>query len=135
MPITATITENDPIQGTTTTPANVAASTSVGVQAQITRMEIPGVKGADGDISWTGTWSSSTTYTENQAVQYNGSAYVCLQGNSNLIPSSNASVWSLMVSKGDSGTQGIKGDTGSTGPQGQKGDTGATRTALSLIHI
>ena len=69
MPITATITENDPIQGTTTTPANVAASTSVGVQAQITRMEIPGVKGAYGDISWTGTWSSSTTYTENQAVQ------------------------------------------------------------------
>ena len=75
MPITATITENDPIQGTTTTPANVAASTSVGVQAQITRMEIPGVKGADGDITWQGTWSSSTTYTQNNAVQYNYDIY------------------------------------------------------------
>ena len=86
MPITATITDTNPIQGTTTTPANVAASTSVGVQTQITRMEIPGVKGADGDITWSGTWSSATTYTENQAVQYNGSAYVALQGNSNTFP-------------------------------------------------
>ena len=48
MPITATLTDTNPIQGTTTTPADVAASTSVGVQPQITRMEIPGVKGADG---------------------------------------------------------------------------------------
>jgi len=132
MPITATITETNPIKGTTTTPANVAASTSVGVQSQITRMEIPGVKGADGDITWAGTWSSATTYTQNQAVQYNGSAYVALQGNSNLIPSSNANAWSLMVSKGDTGTTGNAGSagaagaTGATGPQGPAGPQGAT---------
>ncbi|MDP7367528.1 MAG: hypothetical protein QGH83_09745 [Candidatus Pacebacteria bacterium] len=135
MPITATITTNDPIQGTTTTPAEVAASTSVGVQPQITRMEIPGIKGADGDISWAGTWSSTTTYTENQAVQYNGSAYVCLQGNSDIIPSDNTNAWSLMVSKGDIGATGIAGDdgdagaTGATGPagvQGASGPSGAT---------
>ena len=135
MPITATITTNDPIQGTTTTPAEVAASTSVGVQPQITRMEIPGIKGADGDISWAGTWSSTTTYTENQAVQYNGSAYVCLQGNSDIIPSDNTNAWSLMVSKGDIGATGIAGDDGdagatgaqgSAGARGERGETGAT---------
>ena len=56
MPITAQITDNNAssIKGTSTTPANVAASTSVGVQPSITRMAVPGVRGADGDITWQG---------------------------------------------------------------------------------
>ena len=75
-------------------------------------MVVPGIKGADGDITWEGEWSSSTTYTQNEAVQYNGSAYVCLQGNSNLIPPNNTSAWSLMTSKGDTGPAGAVGRAG-----------------------
>ena len=75
-------------------------------------MVVPGIKGADGDITWQGEWSSATTYTQNQAVQYSGTAYVCLQGNSNVIPSSNTSVWSVMVLKGDTGATGAVGSAG-----------------------
>ena len=73
MPITAQVTENNAssVRGTATTPANVAGSTSVGVQPTVTRMAVPGVRGADGDITWQGTWNSSTTYTQNNAIQYN----------------------------------------------------------------
>jgi len=68
-------------------PSVISGSTVTGEQPKVTRMEVPGIKGADGDITWQGEWSSATTYTQNEAVQYNGSAYVALQGNSNLIPS------------------------------------------------
>ena len=93
-------------------PSVIAGSTITGDQPKVTRMEVPGIKGADGDITWQGEWSSATTYTQNEAVQYNGSAYVALQGNSNLIPSSNASSWSVMTSKGDTGATGAVGSAG-----------------------
>ena len=93
-------------------PSIIAGSTVTGEQPKVTRMQVPGIKGADGDITWQGEWSSATTYTQNQAIQYNGSAYVALQGNSNLIPSSNASAWSVRAAKGDTGTTGVAGDAG-----------------------
>ena len=93
-------------------PSVISGSTITGEQPKVTRMEVPGIKGADGDITWQGEWSSATTYTQNEAVQYNGSAYVALQGNSNLIPSSNASSWSVMTSKGDTGATGAVGSAG-----------------------
>ena len=100
------------LNATVKSPAVISGSTATGEQAKVTRMVVPGIKGADGDITWEGEWSSSTTYTQNEAVQYNGSAYVCLQGNSNLIPSSNTSAWSLMTSKGDTGATGATGSAG-----------------------
>ena len=100
------------ITASITPPSVIAGSTATGEQPKVTRMEVPGIKGADGDITWQGEWSSSTTYTQNQAVQYNGTAYVCLQGNSNVIPSSNTSVWSVMVLKGDTGATGAVGSAG-----------------------
>jgi len=126
MPINAQITENNTssVRGTTTTPSSVAGSTAVGVQPSITRMTIPGIKGADGDITWQGTWSSSTTYTQNNAIQYNGSSYVALQGNTDVRPDTNASVWSLMAQKGDTGATGASGATGETGPRGLQGERG-----------
>ena len=101
-----------PITASIAAPNVIAGSTITGDQPKVTRMEVPGIKGADGDITWQGEWSSATTYTQNEAVQYNGSAYVALQGNSNLIPSSNASAWSVMTSKGDIGTTGAVGSAG-----------------------
>jgi len=93
-------------------PSVIAGSTITGEQPKVTRMEVPGIKGADGDITWQGEWSSATTYTQNEAVQYNGSAYVALQGNSNLIPSDNTSSWSVMTEKGDTGPAGAAGSAG-----------------------
>jgi hypothetical protein len=77
-----------------------------------------GPKGADGDITWEGTWTSKN-YTKNQAVEYNGSAYVCIQDTISYENPSNTTYWNLMASKGD------KGDTGSTGPSGDLNWTGA----------
>ena len=101
-----------PITASIAAPTVIAGSTATGEQPKVTRMEVPGIKGADGDITWQGEWSSATTYTQNQAVQYSGTAYVCLQGNSNVIPSSNTSVWSVMVLKGDTGATGAVGSAG-----------------------
>ena len=100
------------LTATVKAPAVLSGSTTTGEQAKVTRMVVPGIKGADGDITWEGEWSSSTTYTQNEAVQYNGSAYVCLQGNSNLIPPNSTSAWSLMTSKGDTGATGAVGSAG-----------------------
>ena len=100
------------LNATVRAPAVISGSTITGEQPKVTRMEVPGIKGADGDITWKGEWSSGTTYTQNEAVQYSGSAYVCLQGNTNLIPSSNTSAWSVMVLKGDTGPAGAVGSSG-----------------------
>ena len=126
-------------------PSVIAGSTITGDQPKVTRMEVPGIKGADGDITWQGEWSSATTYTQNEAVQYNGSAYVALQGNSNLIPSSNASSWSVMTSKGDAGATGATGSagtvtvgtttTGSTGGSASVSNSGTSSNAVLNFTI
>ena len=126
-------------------PSVIAGSTITGDQPKVTRMEVPGIKGADGDITWQGEWSSATTYTQNEAVQYNGSAYVALQGNSNLIPSSNASSWSVMTSKGDAGPAGATGSagtvtvgtttTGSTGGSASVSNSGTSSNAVLNFTI
>jgi len=95
-----------PITASIAAPSVISGSTITGDQPKVTRMEVPGIKGADGDITWQGEWSSATTYTQNEAIQYNGSAYVALQGNSNIIPTSDTTVWSVMTLKGDAGADG-----------------------------
>jgi hypothetical protein len=87
-------------------------------------MAIEGIRGADGDMTWAGEWSSSSNYVANQVVYYEGSAYICIQGNSNLRPDQNATQWSLVVSKGDAGATGAAGPTGATGAKGAEGDLG-----------
>ena len=101
-----------PITASIAAPNVIAGSTITGEQPKVTRMEVPGIKGADGDITWQGEWSSATTYTQNEAVQYNGSAYVALQGSSNIIPTSDTAVWSVMTLKGDTGATGATGSAG-----------------------
>ena len=124
MPINASLSTTPTVSGTTASPNTVAASTSVGVQPQITRMAIEGIRGADGDMTWAGEWSSSTNYVANQVVYYEGSAYVCIQGNTNLRPDQNTTQWTLMVQKGDTGATGATGAAGETGPRGLQGERG-----------
>ena len=124
MPINASLSTTPTVSGTTASPNTVAASTSVGVQPQITRMAIEGIRGADGDMTWAGEWSPATNYVANEVVYYEGSAYVCIQGNSNLRPDLNTTQWTLMVQKGDTGATGATGAAGATGEKGPVGDTG-----------
>ena len=124
MGVNASLSTTPSVSGTTTSPSSVAASTSVGVQPQITRMAIEGIRGADGDMTWAGEWSSSSNYVANQVVYYAGSAYICIQGNSNLRPDQNTTQWTLMVQKGDTGATGATGAAGATGAKGAVGDTG-----------
>lgn len=81
-----------------------------------------GATGAPG-INYRGTWSSSSTYSINDAVSYNGSSYIALTSNSNVSPTSNPSIWAVLAQ------QGATGATGATGPTGATGATGATGPA------
>ena len=57
-----------------------------------------------------GAWTSTTTYSINDAVTYGGSLYASLQNtNLNKIPSSQPTYWLNVVSKGDTGPTGQAG--------------------------
>ena len=88
----------------------------------------PGPTGAP--ASFQGTWSSATTYSQNQAVFFGGSSYVSLQNsNINHQPAVSPTFWSALALQGDpgpTGPTGPAGPTGSTGPTGNAGPTGAT---------
>ena len=125
-----------PITASIAAPTVISGSTATGEQPKVTRMEVPGIKGADGDITWQGEWSSATTYTQNQAVQYNGSAYVALQGNSEIIPTSDTAVWSVMTLKGDTGATGAVGSAGTvTIGTTTTGSAGGNASAVSYTHL
>ncbi len=78
-----------------------------------------GEKGDKGDtgltgagIAWQDDWSSSTTYSEDDAVGWLGSSYVSKQdNNTNHVPTDTI-WWDLWVAKGDRGDQGIQGPPG-----------------------
>ncbi|MCB1713598.1 MAG: hypothetical protein KDK05_00505 [Candidatus Competibacteraceae bacterium] len=82
-------------------------------------------------MSWRGAWATSTAYSTDDAVEHNGSSYICISSHTSgasTEPGAGASwetVWDLMAEKGDTGTQGDTGATGSTGPQGDTGATGS----------
>jgi len=50
-----------------------------------------------------GAWSSSTTYTINDMVTYNGSSYIAIAGGANQNPASASSYWTVLAQAGSSG--------------------------------
>jgi chitodextrinase len=68
-------------------------------------------------FNWTGAYDNGVTYAVNDAVQFNGSAYVMVSyiGAAGYDPASYTSQWSLVVSKGDPGATGDMGPSGSNG--------------------
>ena len=81
-----------------------AYSTSTGIIVTVTRLTgekgTAGAPGADGDITWEGTWVSQN-YTVNEAVYYLGQSYVCkLNTVSSEIPT-NTTYWDILAQKGD----------------------------------
>ena len=84
-----------------------------------------------GGLTWRGTWKNTTSYMLNDAVQYQGSAYVATAPSVN-IPPPEAGHWSLLAAQGatgpagPSGPQGPAGPAGAQGPAGPKGNDGGT---------
>ena len=90
-----------------------------------------GATGATGaGLNWISTpWSSGTTYNQDDALFYNGSSYVSLQGsNTGNEPDTSAAYWSLLAQQGAAGVTGATGAAGATGATGATGvgSTGAT---------
>lgn len=81
----------------------------------------PGPVGPAG-LTWQGSWTSGTTYAENDAVGYGGASYFCIlptSGTTN--PSLDTTHWALLASQGAIGPQGAQGPTGPQGPSGGAG--------------
>jgi hypothetical protein len=94
------------------------------------------VSGVTLPVNWTGAYSSSATYVENDLVEYNGSVYYATGPdiNGTFVPGSGD--WELFASKGDTGATGDTGPTGPTGPTGgfsstQTIENGSTRALTS----
>ena len=62
-----------------------------------------GATGATGEITWRGDWSSATAYGTNEAVYYNGSSYIAVANNQNVVPTSDSTKWNIMAAAGAEG--------------------------------
>jgi hypothetical protein len=58
-----------------------------------------------------GAWSGVPEYTVGDIVSISGSSYLCVLNHTNQQPP-NATYWALLASKGDTGPQGVKGNSG-----------------------
>jgi hypothetical protein len=84
----------------------------------VSRWNVLAAKGTDGSAGaagsagtsfvWKGDYSPSTNYVVNDVVAHSGSTYVAILAGSAHVPT-NATYWSLMVSKGTDGTNGGNG--------------------------
>src|SRR5256886_14866803 len=75
-----------------------------------------GPQGAKG-LNWKAAWSAVDNYVADDAVSYNGSAWLAKRANSNVTPVEGKD-WTVLAQKGDAGSQGAQGPVGATGPQG-----------------
>src|SRR6185312_13421009 len=101
---------------------------------------VPGATGATGaagaigpqgpagiSFNWRQAYAAGTTYAMNDAVQFNGSAYVSLQNNNTgNSPDVSPAFWSLVSEAGATGATGAAGAIGPQGPVGPVGPIGAT---------
>lgn len=103
---------------------------------------IPGIPGAAGPqgpqgpqgppISFQGLWNNATVYNTGDVVFYNGSSYIALSSNTNILPASGSTAWALLAQQGATGAAGpagSQGPTGLIGPPGPQGLTGLTGPA------
>ena len=92
-----------------------------------------GPAGVPGTLSTVTNWSSTVVYAVGQVVYCascsstsNGSSYIALAGNFNVVPGSDPGVWQLVAQAGAQGALGMTGPQGPIGPAGAAGPTGAT---------
>ena len=109
-----------------TGPAGPAgAAGAQGLQGVVGIQGIQGIQGPPGlpgaGVAWQGEWSNATTYSQDDAVGYQGSSYISKQdANTNHLPTDTA-WWNLWVAKGDTGATGATGETGAAGADGAQG--------------
>jgi hypothetical protein len=73
----------------------------------------PGAAGAPGMV-WKGEWDSGATYVTTDVVQYLGTSYIALSGNTNVEPGTDGGVtWDVVAAAGSGGG----GGGGFTHPQ------------------
>ena len=118
---------------------STGATGAQGIQGATGAAGVTGATGSTGFISSQGTWSTATTYSQNQVVFFNGSSYVSLQNsNVNHTPPTSATFWSPLAVQGSDGAtgatgpQGIQGIQGIQGVQGNTGAIGATGATGSV---
>lgn len=92
-----------------------------------------GESGQDGSpgINWRGLWSDLISYRLNDAVLYEGSAYIYVGGKNppeGITPTDYPDEWSLLASKGDTGVSGQKGADGKTPVKGTDYFTAAEKS-------
>ncbi len=87
---------------------------------------LPGAQGIAGPqgLTWQGTWSNTTAYAVNDAVQFNGTSYINLQAGTGHEPDTSPTFWSLLAHAGATGTDGTNGVNGSPGTAGTNGTNG-----------
>lgn len=104
------------------------AAGEVGVDTSLTKFKV-----GNGATAWNSlgyatvtfqsVYASGTTYYPNDIVTYNGSAYVCILQSTGNLPT-NATYFSILAAKGDTGATGATGPQGAAGPQGPQGIQG-----------
>ena len=89
-----------------------------------------GIDGIDGkagnpgeSFKWCGSWEKGQVYLVNDVVEFQGSCWIALKGNSTK-PGKSSVDWELMVARGAKGERGDQGETGEKGEQGIRGDRG-----------
>ena len=92
-----------------------------------------GPTGADGDVTWQGTWVSQN-YVVNQAVEYNGSAYVCKLNTVASEDPTNTTYWDTLASKGGAGATGPSGSV-EFDDQYAASQTDANTTSTTFVDV
>lgn len=85
---------------------DVKGSTPSSSNANWAVLAARGATGSPG-IVWKGPWSSTVSYAVGDAVFYEGSAYIAKDAGTNVVPTSDATKWDLLASKGDPGPRGL----------------------------
>jgi len=78
-------------------------------------------------LTWQGSWDANTTYSQDDAVGFDGASWFCISaisGTGNDDPSIDTMHWALLASQGAQGPIGVAGAQGPQGPQGPQGVTG-----------
>jgi hypothetical protein len=80
-------------------------------------------------LTWRGTWSNTTAYATNDAVQFGGTSYISSQAGMGHEPDTSSTFWIVLAQVGATGYAGAAGPTGPMGAFGTMGATGATGPA------
>jgi len=94
----------------------------------------PGATGPAGALGmmFRGAWTSGYGYVTNDAVTYGGSTWLALAANNSVVPSSNASSWSVLAAAGGAGPTGPSGNAATVAVGTVT--TGAAGSSASVVN-